>query len=145
MVNILNPSLHCVIVGWCGFSQEAVITLFTIKRTILNRYVWLFSSRSSGNMKYEDFNGHSINRHYLFSFYTFYQYSDSSGQSQYICMWSSTKPHPLQHYSEVLLHFDVTWSFEVSNFNLSPKLFPIRAPSCLKSLATYHFVRSAFT
>src|SRR4029434_9118238 len=64
-------SLHWVIVGSCGFSQEDVITLFAIRRRALRSFVWLFSSRLSGNIpkiKCDGSNGMSINKHVLFPF-----------------------------------------------------------------------------
>ena len=101
-------SLHWVIVGGCGFSQHDVITLFAIRRRALRSFVWLFSSRLSGNipkMKCDGSNGMSINKHVFISLC--FQYSNNFGQSQNICVWSPTLPQPLQHCAEVLLHLDV--------------------------------------
>ena len=74
-------SLHWVIVGGCGFRQEAVITLFAIRRKALRNVVWLFSFRQlSGNIPKI-----SIDKHVFISLCMFCQYSDNFGQSQNIC------------------------------------------------------------
>ena len=102
-------SLHCVMLGGCGFNQEAVIVFFAISSRILSKYLELLSvilpelcpKCSASSI------GKLIPIICSISFWIFSQKSFIFGQSQNIWVVSPTAPHSLQHRSVVLLYFAV--------------------------------------